>query len=416
MFINEQEDIRYHIFLKKLRKKNQVSQTRVCEGIYTVSAMNRFENGNRIAEKLIRDRFTARLGISCERYEDYLQPKEYVRWEQRMRIVQAIEKRKLEQAKEELDAYALSAKDNCVQLQFVDTMRYMILRLEDAPREMLLDMLRSAVKYTVPNVKKALAGVHLLSDQEINLIAELIDLEEPEDVSVDVNEWRIAQYEKLIAYIDDSHWEKLQKAKIYPRIENRICQTLQKKEEWSDFCYLYYENECHDIAKVIESRRQACGIPRKKVIEGICTERTLVRLEREGRNPSMNTVMHLFDRIGLHADYRRARVLTNDVEVLWLFDEVIRNKNHGDFESWEENLKKLRNSLSMDIPQNKQEVSCLFATLMYQRGAIGKEEFCIWLKSAFEYTLPINALHGEGKEYLTKSERVIMDLLEMEKN
>lgn len=473
MFINERDHICYHGFLQRLRKKNRASQGQVCKGICTASAMNRFEKGNRMMEKLMRDRFTARLGISCEKYEDYLQPKEYVRWEQRLRIVKAIEKRELEQAKEELDAYALSAENNCINLQFVDTMRYMIFRLEDAPREILLDVLKNAVKHTVPNVKKALAGEHLLCDQEINLIAEVIRLEEPKAVRKDVNAWRIAEYEKMIAYIEGSGWENIQKAKIYPKIVYHICQSLQEKEatqtelcrglelchaaielledmeclyymneltearrrltarlmgsaidsqeertleEKTDFCYLYHENECYHMAKVIETRRQMLGISRKKLAEGICSVRTVVRLEREGINPSIDMVRHMFEKMGLCAEYRRARVVTKDVEVLLLSDEVIQNKKHEDFEKWEENLKKLEECLCMAIPQNKQEVCVLFTTLMYRRGDIGKEEFCRRLKLALEYTLPITAINVEGEKHLTKSERTIIGLLEAEKN
>lgn len=416
MFINERDHISYHTFLRMLREKNQAYQSHVCKGICTISGMNRFENGNRVAEKLMRDRFTARLGISSEKYEDYLQPKEYVRWEQRLRIVKAIEKRELKQAKEELDAYALSEKNNCVNLQFVDVMRYMILRLEDAPREHQLEILKNAIKHTVPNVKKALEGEHLLCDQEVNLIAEAISLEEPKDISVDRKAWRIAAYETLSAYIENSCWENMQKGKLYPRIETLISQCMQEKEEWSDFCYLYYENECYDMAKVIETRRQMLGISRKKLAEGICSVRTVVRLEREGINPSIDMVRHMFEKMGLCAEHCRTRVITNDVEVLFLLDEVIRNMNHADFESWERNLKRLQENLCMEIPQNKQEVSWLFATLMYKKGDIGKEEFCRQLKTALEYTLPIETFNVESEKYLTKSERTILGLLEMEKD
>lgn len=416
MLLSERDHISFHEFLRTLREKNQVFQVHVCKGICTKSAMTRFENGSRIPNKLMRDRFTARLGISCEKYEEYLQPKEYVRWEQRIRIVKAIEERKLKQAKEELEAYAMDANHNCINLQFVDAMRYMILRLEGAPREILWDVLCNAVKHTVPNVKKALAGEHLLCDQEINLIAEMISLDEPKVNDIDVNAWRITAYEKLLAYIEASCWEDIQKAKVYPKIERQICQSSQKKEEWSDFGYLYYENDCYDISQVIESRRKMFGLSRRKVTEGICAERTLVRIEQEGMNPSLGAVRHMFERIGLCPEYRRARVLTNDVEVLLLADEVIRNKNHSDFEKWEEKLKELESRLCMEIPQNKQEVSYLCAMLMYQRGDIGKEEFCRRLRQALAYTLPPTALEVEEEMHLTKSERTILGLLEMEKN
>ena len=108
--------------------------------------------------------------------------------------------------------------------------------------------------------------------------------------------------------------------------------------------------------------------------------------------------------------------MTNDVEVLWLWDEVIQNQKDENFESWEVNLRKLEATLCMEIPQNKQEIGSLTATLMYRKGEIGKEEFCRRLEEVFEYTLPIIALYTEEGKCLTKSERTIIDLLEKEKN
>ena len=100
MYINQRDQINYHGFLRALREMNNVTQEAVSIGICTTSGMNRFENGNRVAEKLMRDRLTARLGISGEKYEDYLQRTEYIRWQHRLRLIKAIEKRDLALAKE----------------------------------------------------------------------------------------------------------------------------------------------------------------------------------------------------------------------------------------------------------------------------------------------------------------------------
>ena len=416
MYLKERENISYHTFLRTLRKKNKLSQERVCAGICTVSAMNRFERGNRRMEKLMRDRFAARLGISCEMYEDYLLPKEYARWEKRQGIIKAIENRKLEQAKAALAQYAFEENLNCIHFQFMDTMRYMILRLEDAPRDMRKEMLQTALKHSVPDVEKALEGAHLLSEQEINLIAELIGLEEPEDESVDRRAWRIAAYEKLISYIKRSCWESAQKEKLYPKIERLISACMQGKEAWLDFSSLYFENECYDMAQVIESRRLLFGFSRKKLTEGICSERSVVRLEREEINLSIEIVQKLFEKLGLCPECRRARVLTNDMEVLFLWEEVDRNQKAADFASWEENLRKLKKALCMEILQNRQEVERLKAMLLYRKGEIGKNEFRRRLEKALEYTLPIKALYAEEDLHLTRSERTIIELLKSEKN
>lgn len=492
MYVNERDQINYHGFLRALRKMNKVQQENVSIGICTVSGMNRFENGNRIAEKLMRDRLTARLGISGEKYEDYLQRKEYIRWQHRLRIVKAIEKRELHVAKEELDAYAKLRGLNVVNMQFVETMRFMILSLEDAPKDELLDCITKAVKWTVPNVENALNGTHLLSDQEINLIAEQMRLTPAPLAIADESAWRRSEYEKLITYIDNSHWEVLQKAKIYPKIVYYICKLLLEKEtteeeirrglelchvaiellrdtcrlyyfveltevrislakrlmnneiereenscleelieknsSWntvvkklyseyklesyiSDFCFLYYETKCYDMAKVIETRRNMFDLSRVKLSKGICDERTIIRFEREGRNPSVETIRVLFDKLGLCAEYRRARVVTNDVEGVLLSTELVKFVNNHDVEGLEDGVELLKKKLCNELPYNRQEIIRNESKSLYYRGKLDKNEYYNKIKIALECTIPLELIE-EGKElYLTKTEmECVLDL------
>jgi hypothetical protein len=305
--------------------------------------------------------------------------------------VKAIEKKNFTLARAELEAYRGLPRLNCVNLQFVEAMQFMILSEENAPKEELLKCIVKAIKCTVSNEEKALAGVHLLSDQEINLIAEYMRLNPAKKTIRDEVAWRITEYEKLISYMDDSCWESLQKAKVYPKVVYSICklmledglteercrkglelcheafellrdtcrlyyfieltevrkqlaeflfecgiedgekvaleEMLKENFAWenvfrelyaeykvapymSDFCYLYYETECHDMVEVIETRRTMLGLSRVKLGEGICTDKTIVRFEREGRNPSIDLVRLLFERMGLCAEYRRAKIIT----------------------------------------------------------------------------------------------------------
>lgn len=485
MYVNERDQINYHGFLRALREMNHVSQECVSKGICTVSGMNRFENGNRLAEKLMRDRLTSRLGISGEKYEDYLQPKEYVRWEHRLRIIKAIEKRDLKTAKKELESYVDVPELNRINAQFVDAMHYMILCLEKASDEEQLECIQTAVKRTVSNVKKAVAGAHLLADQEINLIAEKMRLTPAKKAIRDEKRWRISEYETLISYIEGSYWEKLQKAKVYPKITYYICQLLLEQDsteeelrrglelchvsmellrdtsrlyyfieltetrralaerllaygleeeehhqlvemlaennEWesvwkalyeehkvnaymSDFCYLYYETECHNMVKVIEARRKMLGLSRLKLSEGVCSDRTIIRFEREGRNPSIDIVRLLFEKMGLCAEYRRARVITNDVEALMLSIELADNINGYELSAWEANLKKLEKRLNMNILLNQQQIMGMRSLLEVLRKDITPEEYHDKNIKAFECSLSLKTLDTKKKTYYTREE------------
>lgn len=488
MYVNERDQINYHGFLRALREMNQVSQGSVGKGICTVSGMNRFENGNRVAEKLMRDRLTARLGISGEKYEDYLQPKEYVRWEQRLRIVKAIEKRDLSTAKRELDSYEKLKGLNRVNVQFVDTMRFMILTLENATEEVLLECINKAVKCTVPNVAKALAGEHLLADQEVNLIAEKIRLCPPKKVVRDTRAWRILEYEKLITYMDNSRWEKLQKAKVYPKVVHYICQLLLEKEtteeelrrglelchnaiellrdssrlyyfieltearralatclielgvdsaeetklkemltennQWegvfkelyaeykvapymSDFCYLYYETECHNMVEVIETRRKMLGLSRVKLGDGICSDKTIIRFEREGMNPSIEVVRCLFDRMGMCAEYRRTAIIVRDSDALMKYVDLIKEMYGLKYEVAEKCIYELKSKINMDIIYNKQEIERLHNLVAFRNKQITRKDIMQKVMEAFQNTLPIEAIErGIVKKcvYLTREE------------
>ena len=53
MYINERGEVNYHSFIKALREYLEVPTGVACKGVCTISGWNRFENGNRLAEKLM---------------------------------------------------------------------------------------------------------------------------------------------------------------------------------------------------------------------------------------------------------------------------------------------------------------------------------------------------------------------------
>ena len=110
MLPNDRDEINYHKFLKSMRKAQGVSLENVSLGIYTKSAMCRIEAGGRLPDKLVRDRFTARLGISGEEYEEYLLPREYKQWECRMEIIRCINRKDIVGAEEKEPEKPLAAK------------------------------------------------------------------------------------------------------------------------------------------------------------------------------------------------------------------------------------------------------------------------------------------------------------------
>lgn len=63
------DEINFHGFLVATRQIHNVSLKQLAEGLCSESEMQRVEKGERLPEKLMRDRIVARLGISDDNYE-----------------------------------------------------------------------------------------------------------------------------------------------------------------------------------------------------------------------------------------------------------------------------------------------------------------------------------------------------------
>ena len=227
----------------------------------------------------------------------------------------------------------------------------------------------------------------------------------------------VASLEKLVnkyeAYLDedDKQGER-----------NNFREGLEEKLAWRDvimelyteyqvtpymehFCHLYWGMESYCIGDIIRTRRQMFGMTKEQLCEGICGIKTLTRLELKQAKTQMPIVRALFKRLGLCAEYIRARVITSDYEVLKLAEECVRYENNYQMEEWIWRLKELEQKLCMDIPQNKQFIKNSYCALRLQLRKISKEQYMKEMLEAVEYTIPLEYVMKPGKKFLSREER-----------
>ena len=227
----------------------------------------------------------------------------------------------------------------------------------------------------------------------------------------------VASLEKLVnkyeAYLDedDKQGER-----------NNFREGLEEKLAWRDvimelyteyqvtpymehFCHLYWGMESYCIGDIIRTRRQMFGMTKEQLCEGICGIKTLTRLELKQAKTQMPIVRALFKRLGLCAEYIRARVITSDYEVLKLAEECVRYENNNQMEDWIWRLKELEQKLCMDIPQNKQFIKNSYCALRLQLRKISKEQYMKEMLEALEYTIPLEYVMKPGKKFLSREER-----------
>lgn len=484
MYINDRDQINYHGFLKALRRMQKATINQVAEGICSYSEISRVEIGDRLPEKLMRDRITSRLGISGEEYEEYLRPEEYRQWECRMRILDCINKGDRDGVKREIEEYDRIMERNPVQEQFLDTMKYMYMQMSGASPETLALMMELAILRTVPHIHAAFEGAQLLADQELNLILEYTYLREYD--GEDEFEWRLSEYRKILNYVDKSHMDTISRSKLYPRIayyvsqwileenpslENlkcalelcnqaiellrdtsklyylvelleyrqeilqrvlsfskleeeeykRLLQLKEKDLEWENvlkelytkygvpiymqnFTYLYVETECNSAVEVIRIRRKMVKMSRAKVSKNICTEKTVERFENYENSPSIAIVRDIFEKIGLCAEHRRARVITNNGKIFNRLDKMNECLNNWDEEGVRKEIEELKEILCMNIPYNKQAIQRYENLLAIREGKESPEELYNKVKKTLEYTISFEAIIRKPEIYLERTE------------
>jgi len=485
MYINDRDQINYHGFLKAVREMQGASLKQVAEGICSDSEISRMEIGDRLPEKLMRDRVTSRLGVSGEEYEEYLRPEEYRQWEIRMFILDHINKGDAEAVQKGIDEFDKIQDKNPVQEQFADTMRYMLAKMNGASDDLLRALIELTVVHTIPDIDAAFAGAQLLSDQELNLIAEYTHLREYYGDAEDEVAWRLAEYQKILDYIDNSYMDEIDMSKTYPRITNFICDLILKERaskeyleygldlccksieilrdasrlhyliellehrkhivelllehadsetkvtefnslcvrdsEWEkilrnlytqynipvymqNFTYLYTETECNNVVEVIRTRRNMLKLSRVKVSDNICTEKTVERFENYTHSPSIVVVRDIFDRIGLCAEYKRARVLTSDAEVLRLSHKLATHVNNYNLDEMQKCIDKLNTELHLEIPYNEQEMKRKGYLVDYWKKKLDKDELEKLAVEALECSIPMQAIIRNGNKYFSRVE------------
>lgn len=485
MYINDRDQINYHGFLKALRELQGANLRHVAEGICSDSEVFRAEIGDRLPEKLMRDRITSRLGVSGEEYEEYLRPEEYRQWEIRMYILDSINKGDVEAVQKGIELYEEIPDKNPVMKQFIDAMRYMLYQMQGVSEDILRAQIELAVVHTVPDVSSAFLGVHLLADQELNLIAEYTRLREYDGPKENAFAWRLEEYIKILEYIDHSYMDTIGRSKVYPKTTCYICEWIlnnspkkknlelaldfcvksiellrdasrlyyfvelleyrkviikrllklkmddkkrvqletmyEKDTEWENlfkelyteyevpvymqnFTYLYVETECNNAVEVIRTRRNMLKLSRVKVCDNICTEKTVERFENYTHSPSIVIVRDIFERIGLCAEYKRARVITDNAEMLRISNRLITCLNSGDIENSNNCLDILEENLSMDISFNQQEVLKHRNLINIRNKVEDMESVYKTALSALEYTIPFGAIIRTEKIYITRGE------------
>ena len=87
------------IVLKYFRKKYNLSQEEICEGICSVTTLSRLEQGNREIDSLLGQTLLGRIGKEVTLFETMLNEADFELWKIRTEIEDYVEKNQFKAAK-----------------------------------------------------------------------------------------------------------------------------------------------------------------------------------------------------------------------------------------------------------------------------------------------------------------------------
>lgn len=432
----------FSLFLTKEREKQGISQERLCRGLCAVSALSRYENGERVPDRLLMNALIQRLGKSSDQLTTMISCQEYAYFEWKRKVKEALRKKNISLAQELLQKKeALDGAVNAaLQEQFY---RYIQGILKGTYAD--ISDLEEAIWLTHPEFSGKIEEEDLFSIQELNLLLFYAKCKMQRDT-----EQGRELLEALLLYIQEHITDIQAKNQIFPRAVSIYCQEVKEKqfsekryflckealensvqnqsfeyavsiledlEKDSRYfgknadCYQVWKNALKEIYQEVEvettwmewgieisenlflipeillSARVEKGFSQEEASEGICTPETYSRIETGKRSPSLKNLEALENRLEIKPGYFIGEVWTNDFSVLELTQKLRMAVSNLDLETWEECQKKLEEKLDLSKKINRQYVEGYRTCLEYQQGKISEGEWIRQHKKTLSYTL-----------------------------
>lgn len=175
-------------------------------------------------------------------------------------------------------------------------------------------------------------------------------------------------------------------------------------KETKDFCYLYVDREVYCIGDVIRIRRKMFGMTMAELSDGICSERTISRLERNKTEPQKEVVRALFERLHMSAELYKTDLVTENPDAIKLFIELKEQIYRRNCEQVDQLLQQVKKKVSLDIPENRQVLRRTEIGNEFLKGNLRIEDFIKQLKEVIEYTISYEVAIKVEEKYLTNNE------------
>ena len=480
----EKDYINFHVFLNMIREDRDISLEKLRYGICTKTMMHKIDIGEVLPEYQLRNRFIARMGISSERYEDYIQYDEYQRWKLSQDVIRAVEAEdsaKAEAMLQELQKLPYGEKK--LERQFELDMEARIKELNGCSYAEITKLYEQAIAMTMPRIDYQKLDKYAFAPEEYYLILRYFLSESKQDNDIYKIQSISICVDSVIKHIKKSLLTNDMKAKVMPmavyvyyeiikdlvagdiqacnRMINRIDEAIEclrdaqrtyyllelldakvhlyeisgrgigqyenyeiEQAGWKKSIirvrelyssgidinysgYIYDNSEIFCICDVVRSRRKMFGLTISELVEGICSERSLIRLENGQSKMHLHECMLILERLGVGTSYKRSEIYVSDIDTLNMFTKYKKISNDGDNLEAEELRKVLLRRIDHESLSNRQLLARLINLTKYEKREISREQYIHNLELSLKMSIPVG-ITVENVGYLTNSEILLL--------
>ena len=419
-------------FLRKEREKRGISQERLCRGVCAVSALSRYENGERIPDRLLMNTLIERLGKSSDKLVTMISCQEYAYFEWKSKVKETLRKKNIALVQELI--LRKEARDASVNLVLQEQFYQYIQEIVNG-KEGEISSLEEAIRLTNPDFTGRIAAEGLFSIQELELLLLYAQRQ---------METRAGQGAKLLedvlSYIQEHMTDIQAKNQIFPRAVCLYCRYVTGEANAQKrylLCREAFENSRKDqrfeytvellgymrkdaiclgkefeavsyqvwkkileamyqeygveipqaewgieipqnlflIPEILLSARVEQGASQEEISEGICTPETYSRIETGKRSPSLKNLEALKSRLKIRSGYYMGEVWTEDFAVLELVQELRAAVSASNLKAWEMCQQRLEEKLDLSKKINRQYTEGYRTCLEYQKGKFLEDEW-----------------------------------------
>lgn len=278
--------------------------------------------------------------------------------------------------------------------------------------EKKINQLMNLVTQAIEALRNCLRAFYLCELLDIKI--ELLRMNNKEDVSYwdslikDMEQDTLIDenYDKLYGNTDEFSDEAQY---IWCRYTRNVLGEIYKRcgvrEDTFEYSHIYVDREVYCIEDIIRIRRKMLNMSMYKLGDGICSERTISRIERKRTRPQCSNIHKLFEKLGLSGELSQSELISSNVQAQVLLQKFRISINYKNSEDVDNILNEIEHSVSLDVPQNRQMLKRVRAWILRDNKLITDEEFVAQIKSAMEYTLPYKVAVAKNKEkYMTIEE------------